>query len=82
MLPYATLGLAARKALPGSRAARRDIDSSTRGMDGCTFLSFQATPNAPQRQGRLVVLPPGNPAAGFSCFTARAALGAAKAPVR
>jgi hypothetical protein len=59
MPPYATLGLAARKALPGSRAAGRDIDSSTRGMDGCTFLFFQATPNAPQRQGRLVVLPPG-----------------------
>lgn len=53
------LGLAARKALPGSRAAERDIDSSTRGMDGCTFLFFTLRPNAPQRQGRLVVLPPG-----------------------
>jgi hypothetical protein len=59
MPPNATLGLAARKALPGSRAAGRDIDSSTRGMDRYTLALFQATPNAPQRQGRLVVLPPG-----------------------
>jgi len=40
MPPYATLGLAARKALPGSRAAERDIDSSTRGIDGYTLLFF------------------------------------------
>ena len=33
-----TLGLAARKALPRSRAAEKVIDSSTRRMDGYTFL--------------------------------------------
>ena len=44
MPPYVTLGLAARKALPGSRAAERDIDSSTRGMDGYTFLVFTLRP--------------------------------------
>lgn len=37
MPPYVTLGLAARKALPGSRAAEKDIDSSTR--DGRVHLS-------------------------------------------
>jgi hypothetical protein len=43
----------------GVQSSQKVIDSSARGMDGCTFLFFQATPNAPQRQGRLVVLPPG-----------------------
>jgi hypothetical protein len=42
--PYVTLGLAARKALPGSRAAERDIDSSTGGMDGYAFLFFTLRP--------------------------------------
>jgi hypothetical protein len=59
MPQYVTLGLTAHKALPGSRAAERDIDSSTCGMDGYTFLVFYITPDTPQRQGRPVVLPPG-----------------------
>jgi hypothetical protein len=38
------LGLVAAKALPGSRAAERDIDSSVGGMDGYTFLFFTLRP--------------------------------------
>jgi hypothetical protein len=37
MPPYVTLGLAARKALPGSRAAEKDIDSSTRDVHLSSF---------------------------------------------
>ena len=44
MPPYVTLGLAARKALPGSRAGGKDIDSSKRGMDGYTLLFFTLRP--------------------------------------
>src|SRR5271157_1720867 len=58
MPPYATLGLAARKALPGpeQRKAYRFVHT----RDGRVYPSvFYTTPNPPQRQGRLVVLPPG-----------------------
>src|SRR5207342_2716716 len=71
---YATLGLAARKALPGSRAAERDIDSSTR--DGRvhlpSFLHYAQSAAETRMPGGSAA---GNPAAGFSCLTARAALG-------
>jgi hypothetical protein len=67
---YVTLGLAARKALPGSRAAERDIDSSTRGIDGYTFLFLHYAQSAAETRmpGGSAA---GNPDAGFSCLTAR-----------
>ena len=81
MPPYVTLGLAARKALPGSRAAEKDIDSSTRGMDGYTSLLLHYAQSAAETRtpGGSAA---GNPAARFSCLTARAAIGTAEASVR
>ena len=81
MPPYVTLGLAGRKALPGSRAAEKDIDSSTRGMGGYTFLLLHYAQSAAETRtpGGSAV---GNPAAGFSCLTAGADLGTAEASVR
>jgi hypothetical protein len=81
MPPYVTLGLAARKALPGSRAAEKDINSSTRGMDGYTFLLLHYAQSAAETRtpGGSAA---GNPAAAFSCLTVRAALGTAEASVR
>lgn len=67
MPPYVTLGLAARKALPGSRAAEKDIDSSIRGMDGYTFLLLHYAQSAAETRtpGGSAA---GNPPAGFSCL--------------
>ena len=81
MPPYVTLGLAARKALPGSRAAEKDIDSSILGMDGYTFLLLHYAQSAAETRtpGGSDA---GNPPAGFSCLTVRAALGTAEASVR
>jgi hypothetical protein len=74
MPQYVILGLAARKALPGSRAAKRGIDSFIRGMDGYTFLSFTLRPSR-SRDKNACWFCAGNPVAGFSCLMARAALG-------
>ena len=77
MPPYATLGLAARKALPGSRAARRVSIRPHAGWTGAPSCSSGYAQCAAETRtpGSSAA---GNPAAGFSCLTARAALGTAK----
>ena len=81
MPPYVTLGLAARKALPRSRAAGRNIDF-VHTQDGWVHLpASDAMPNPPTRQGRRLVRAR-NPAAGRSGLTARAAISTAQASAR
>lgn len=61
MPPYVTLGLAARKALPGSRAAEKDIDSSTRGMGPAVVVGQDLTEAAgPVRNGAVANLAAGD----------------------
>src|SRR3984893_3502636 len=79
MPPYLTLGLVARKALPRSRAAKRNIDFI---HTGCKRLpGGDATPNPPERQERRVTAAR-HPTAGRSCLAKRAAIGTARSPVR
>ena len=58
MPPYATLGLAAARRYRGPEQPE-GISIRPRARWAGAPSCFQATPNAPQRQGRLVVLPPG-----------------------